>query len=149
MSPSEALVKLEKDIKNSIQEYSKLLDNITKIPSSEVNEILWRTRADLETIVIELKSLLKDSMLKEKWQDKFHTENKGTKSKDKAISKLQEFDLNEQEILSLFSKDQNKCYQYLWKLKETISSVISAFPELRYKWVNNQLTEEKDKIFEI
>jgi hypothetical protein len=149
MSPSDALVKLKKDIKNSIQEYSKLLDNITKLPSSEVNEILWKTRADLETIVIELKSLLKDSMLKEKWQDKFHSENKGTKSKVKAISKLQEFDLNEQEILSLFSKDQNQCYQYLWKLKETISSVISAFPELRYKWVNNQLTEEKDKIFEI
>ncbi len=149
MASSNATSKLREEIKVTIQDYSKLLENILERPSSEINEVLWKIRADLETIIIELKSTIKDSILKEKWQETFHSENKGTKSKEKAISKLQEFSTKEQEIIILFSKDQNKCYQYLWKLKETISSVISAFPEIRYKWVNNQLREEKERIFEL
>lgn len=149
MSSSNELSKLRKDIQEIIQKYNELLNKTSKIRSSEINEVLWKIRADLETVVIEFKSLTKESILKEKWQESFHKENKGTKSKEKAISKLQEFDKSEQEVNSLFSKNKNECYKYLWKLKETIASVISAFPETHFKWVNNQLQEEKDVIFEI
>ena len=103
----------------------------------------------METIVIEFKYSNTDSLLKENWQEKFHSDFKGTSSKDKAISKLQEFSLSLNEIMDLFSKKKNECYQYLWKLKEAISSVISAFPETQFRWVNNKLKEEKEKIFEI
>ena len=149
MSPSNISSKLKEDIKITIKDYSKLLESISDRPSSEINEALWKIRAELETEIIEIKSIIKDSMLKEKWQETFHLENKGTKSKDKAISKLKVYSMNEQEVITLFVKNQEECYRYLWKLKETISSVISAFPETRYKWVNNQLREEKEEIFEI
>lgn len=149
MSNSDDYSILKQEIQKTMKIYSKLLESISEKKSNEINQTLWIIRADLETIVIEFKSLITDSLLKENWQEKFHSSYKGTSSKDKAISKLQEYGLSVNEIMDLFSKKRNECYQYLWKLKEVISSVISAFPETRFRWVNNQLQEDEEKIFEI
>jgi hypothetical protein len=149
MFTSKDVSDLEQIILETMKAFTDLLASISEKDSNEVNQILWKIRAELEMIVIELKSLISDSILKEKWQEDFHKNFKGTKSKDKAIKKLQEYNLNEIEIKELSSKKRNECYQFLWKLKEVISGVISAFPETRFSWVDNQLQEEKEKIFEI
>ncbi|MCG3220342.1 MAG: hypothetical protein H7641_03085 [Candidatus Heimdallarchaeota archaeon] len=140
---------LKQEIQETMKSYTELLETISEKNSNEINRTLWKIRADLETIVVDFKNLITDSLLKENWQEKFHSSFKGTKSKEKAVSKLQEYSLSVNEIMALFAKKKNECYQYLWKLKEVISAVISAFPETRFKWVNNQLQEEKEEIFEI
>ncbi|MHA1955068.1 MAG: hypothetical protein ACW96U_14095 [Candidatus Heimdallarchaeaceae archaeon] len=149
MSNSDDYPTLRQDVQEIMKMYIELLETISEKESNEINQTLWKIRADLETIVIEFKDLIADSLLKETWQEKFHSSLKGTSSKDKAISNLQEFNLSLIEIMDMFSKRKKECFQYLWKLKEVISSVISAFPETRFRWVNNQLQEEKEKIFEI
>ncbi|NPD88087.1 MAG: hypothetical protein HGN29_05170 [Asgard group archaeon] len=149
MSSSDEYSIIKQDIQKIMKSYTELLEVISEKNSNEVNQILWKIRADLETIVIEFKSLITDSLLIENWQEQFHSDFKGTKSKEKAIFKLQEFNMSVGEIMDLFSKKKKECYQYLWKLKEVISSVISAFPKTRLKWEDNQFQEEKEKIFEI
>jgi len=149
MSSSDEFSILEQDIVAIMNMFSELLDSLSEKSSNEINHTLWKIRAELEIIIIEFKGLISDSLLKEKWQEDFHQNFKGTKSKEKAITKLKEYRLKEDEIKIMFSKKRNECYQFLWKLKEVISSVISAFPETRYTFVNNQLQEDKEKIFEI
>jgi hypothetical protein len=143
----------EKNIKKSIEKimakYSNLLPNLSKYKDSRINKNLWDIRSDLEYLIVEMKYFLKKDLVEERWQKNFLNELKGTGSKTKAIPMLNEYSKTKTSLITLFTKDKELCYRYLWKLKETITVVLAAFPTESFSWKNGKLVKENEEIFEI
>ena len=55
MSSSDDYSSLKKEIQETMKTYTELLETISEKESNEINQTLWKIRADLETIVIEFK----------------------------------------------------------------------------------------------
>ncbi|TET80706.1 MAG: hypothetical protein E3J43_01835 [Candidatus Heimdallarchaeota archaeon] len=147
------LDKLEINLEENISNYTKvlndLLDNISSLSSSKINDILWKLRADLELLIIELKFALEKENKTERWQSSFKEELKGTSSKQKAITMLGSYRKSNQEIQTIFKKKPEQNFRYFWELKETISSILSAFPEQKIKWSNGEMMKISEDVFEI
>lgn len=147
------LDKLEINLGENINNYTKvfndLLDNISSLSSSKINDILWKLRADLELLIIELKFALEKENKTERWQSLFKEELKGTRSKQKAITILESYRKSNQEIQTIFKKKPEQSFRYFWELKETISSILSAFPEQKIEWSNGEMKKVSEDVFEI
>ena len=106
---------IKEEIGQVVSRYTNLIENLSEMKDSKINNTFWDIRADLEAITIELKSILQKEILIEKWQSKFHEELKGTKSKEKAMVLLSKYNKDENQILDLLSTDLEQVYHYLWK----------------------------------
>ncbi len=140
---------IRKSIEKIITRYANLLPNLSKYKDSKVNGELWDIRSDLEFTIVELKHFLEKDLIEERWQKIFATELKGTGSKTKAIPMLKEYSKTKSSLIALFDKDKEKCYRYLWKLKETITVVLAAFPTETFSFKNGKLVKDSEEIFEI
>jgi len=140
---------IRKSIENIITRYSNLLHNLSKYKDSKINRELWEIRSDLEFLIVEMKHFLKKDSIEERWQKSFLNKLKGTGSKTKAIPMLNEYPKTKNSLITEFTKDKEKCFRYLWKLKETISAVLAAFPTEKFSWKNGELVKESEEIFEI
>ncbi|MHA1345355.1 MAG: hypothetical protein ACTSVO_13855 [Candidatus Heimdallarchaeaceae archaeon] len=138
-----------KSIEKIISRYSNLISNLSKYKDSKINKELWEIRSDLEFLIVEIKYFLKKDIIEERWQKTFLNDLKGTGSKPKAIPMLSEYSKAKTSIITLFTKDKEKCYKYLWKLKETITVVLAAFPTEKFSFKNGKLVKESEEIFEI
>jgi len=139
----------KKEVGSVISRYNDIINNLTEMKESRVNDLFWNIRAELEIIIVELKSILQKEILIEKWQSKFHDELKGTRSKEKAKILLSKYNKSEEQVLLLLSTDLENGYKYLWKLKEVITAILAAFPVDKYIWVNGELKKDSEKVFEI
>ena len=146
---SKSQIKLDHSIGSVITRFSTLLKNLQNSKDSHVNEELWQIRSELELLIVRIKHSLGKELKEERWQKTFQTNHKGTSLKSKAIPMLEDISKTKTSVLNLWKKDQETCYRYLWKMKETITSVLNAFPTVKYTWVNGELKEEKEEIFEI
>ena len=75
---------IKEEIGKTISSYNDVIKNLTEMKDNKINDIFWNIRADLEIIIVELKSIVQKEILLERWQKRFHDELKGTKSKEKA-----------------------------------------------------------------
>jgi hypothetical protein len=143
----------EKNIRKSIEKiitrYSNLLPNLSKYKDSKINQELWDIRSDLEFLIVEMKYFLEKDIIEERWQKSFLNELKGTGVKTKAIPMLNEYSETKNDLIALFDKDKEKSYRYIWKLKETITVVLAAFPTVKFTWKDGKLVKENEEIFEI
>jgi len=142
-------VNLEENISNSINKFNDLLDNLSSLSNSKINDILWKLRADLELLIIEIKFALEKENKTERWQTSFKEELKGTRSKQKAVMMLESYRESDQEIQTIFKKKPEQSFRYFWKLKETISSILSAFPAQKIEWSNGGMKKVSEDVFEI
>ena len=140
---------LKKSIEQIITKYSSLLPNLSKYKDSKINKELWDIRSDLEFLIVEMKHFLEKDIIEERWQKSFFNELKGTRSKTKAIPMLNEYSKTKNSLITLFDMDKEKCYRYLWKLKETITVVLAAFPTVKFSWKKGKLVKDTEEIFEI
>jgi hypothetical protein len=140
---------IRKSIEKIITRYANLLPNLSKYKDSKINRELWDIRSELEYMIVEMKHFLKKDLIEERWQKVFANELKGTGSKAKAIPMLKEYSKTKSNLIALFTKDKEKCYRYLWKLKETITVVLAAFPTEKFSLQNGKLVKESEEIFEI
>ncbi|MHA1445933.1 MAG: hypothetical protein ACTSSN_04545 [Candidatus Heimdallarchaeaceae archaeon] len=147
------LDKLEINLGENINNYTKvfndLLDNISSLSSNKINDILWKLRADLELLIIEFKFALEKENKTERWQSSFKKELKGTSSKQKAITMLESYRKSNQEIRTIFKRKPEQSFRYFWELKETISSILSAFLEQKIEWSNGEMKKVSEDVFEI
>ena len=72
---------------------------------------------------------------------------KETKFRHKAIDRLKEFNLSTKKLEKRFDTDLEAVFQYIWKIKTTISMVIDAFPIPKYKLIDGELKREREDIF--
>jgi len=142
-------INLEENIGNYISKFNDLLDNLSSLSSKKINDILWKLRADLELLIIEFKCALEKENKTERWQSSFKEELKGTSSKQKAVMMLESYRKSNQEIKTIFKNKPELSFQYLWKLKETISSILSAFPVEKIEWSNGEMKNVSEDVFEI
>ncbi len=142
-------VNLEENISNSINKFNDLLDNLSSLSNSKINDILWKLRADLELLIIEFKFVLEKENRTERWQTSFKEELKGTSSKQKAIMMLESYRKSNQEIQTIFEKKPEQSFRYFWELKETISSILSAFPVQKIEWSNGGMKKVSRDVFKI
>lgn len=142
-------VDLEEIISNSVNRFNSLLDNLSKLSNSKINDILWKLRADLELLIIEFKFVLEKENKTERWQTSFKEALKGTSSKQKAVITLESYRRSNQEIQTIFKKKPEQSFRYFWKLKETISSILSAFPVQKITWSNGEMKKVSEDLFEI
>ncbi|MCE7747635.1 MAG: hypothetical protein GPJ51_04520 [Candidatus Heimdallarchaeota archaeon] len=142
-------INLEENINNYLNVFNDLLDNISNLSSSKINDVLWKLRSDLELLIIEFKFALEKEDKTERWQSSFKEELKGTSSKQKAITMLERYRKSNQETQTIFKKKPEQSFRYFWKLKETISSILSAFPEQKIEWSNGELKKVSEDVFEI
>lgn len=140
---------LGEKINNYINVFNDLMDKISSLSSSKINNILWKLRADLELLIIELKFALEKENKTERWQSSFKEELKGTSSKQKAIMMLESYRKSNQEIQTIFERKPEQSFRYFWKLKETISSILSAFPEQKIGWSNGEMKKVSEDVFKI
>jgi len=140
---------VEEKIRNYTGNFNEIFDKLTTSSSNSINSKLWKLRADLELLIIEIKFLLKKEDLTERWQSSFRNELKGTSSKHKAETLLKEYNVDKDEVISDFKKRPESVYKFLWKLKETISSVLSAFPSNKIDLFNGEVKESSKDVFEI
>ncbi|MHA1258612.1 MAG: hypothetical protein ACTSSG_04715 [Candidatus Heimdallarchaeaceae archaeon] len=139
-----------RNIKRTSETYSSLIKNINRKKDSIIHSTLWLIRAELELICVELKYLLNKEEKMEKWQKDFFNSFKGTSSKEKAKKLLKTYTLSSDEIVTTYRKSKEEIYRYLWKLKETISLTLKAFPVESYSLENGKIKKlEKEEIFEI
>lgn len=138
------------DLLENIKEISKsledIIDKISKRIIIDVEEPLWTTRAEIEMLVVKLKIFLKKDDEMERWQKSFLSDLKGTKSIPKAIKILEETIMNQTDTINISANNLSESYKYFWKLKETISSVLSAF---EVKRVSKSSSSENSEVFEI
>lgn len=142
-------VNLEENISNSINNFNDLLDNLSSLSNSKINDVLWKLRADIELLIIELKFALEKENKTERWQTSFKEELKGTSSKQKAVMMLESYRKSDQEIQTIFKKKPEQSFRYFWELKETISSILSAFPVQKIEWSNGEMKKVSEDVFEI
>ncbi len=135
-------------IKHVITKFKNLLVNIENKKGSTKRTALWNIRADLELITVEIKYFYNLNEQPYDWQLEFKKE-KGTANETKAITKLKAFKKGPSTVLKLFEKDILECYKYLWKLKETISITIEAFPYPKWEIREGKLVKQSEKIFKI
>ncbi len=140
---------IEKEIRAYISNFNEILDNLTSLSSSIINNKFWKLRSDLELLIIEMKLYLKKEDLTERWQASFKNELKGTSSRSKAGIILKEYRVSVEDSISVFKKKPETTYKYLWKLKETISSVLSAFPVERIELFYGEKKQVSEDVFEI
>jgi hypothetical protein len=140
---------IEDDIRNLIERFNTLLDNLSDLSSSDINNKLWKLRADLELLIIEIKFFLGKEDKTERWQTTFKNDLKGTSSRQKAEKNLEEYRVDGNKVIEDFEKKPETIYRYLWKLKESISSVLSAFPVDRIDLFNGEIKETSEDVFEI
>lgn len=139
----------KKEADNLVSCFYNILESFSLKNDHELYEDFWHLRADLEILTVEIHHSINIEDSLQKWQKNFFEELRGTSSKSKAKKNLNEF----KEVLSNFpdcsSNNLSECYEILWKLKEIIASVLSAFPTKKYMWINGELQKEEEKVFEI
>jgi hypothetical protein len=138
-----------KEANDLVSRFYKILDDFSSKKDHELYEDFWHLRADLEILIVEIQHSLDLESSLQKWQKNFFEELKGTRSKTKAKTKLDEFKKVLGDFPECSSNKLNECYKILWKLKEVIASVLSAFPAEKYKWINGEFQKEEEKVFEI
>lgn len=146
LKKEELLKKTKSKTLSQYKRYVKLLKTIESKKDSEVHAILWEVRAFFELCQIELKHYLDKEYKSESWQHEFSKKNE-TKFRNKAIVRLKEFNLSTKKLEKLFDDNLEEVYQYIWKIKETISMVIDAFPIPKYKLIDGELRREREDIF--
>ena len=139
------------ELKKEIHQLSSSLDNlisqISELNLNGIDENLWNLRADLEMLIVKIKLLLEKGNGSERWQKDFLEKLKGTKIQEKACDILMDTVMDSENTMIIFEKNLNEIYQYFWKLKEVISSVIPAFQKRELsEYLNNDVEKE---IFEI
>ena len=138
--------KLLNDIKIISQTLDDIIEKLDKKPQSNMEENLWDLRADMEMLVVGFKMVLEKEDEKEKWQKMYLENLKGTSSRTKAINILKETIMDQHNTIAIYNKNISESYKYFWKLKETISAVMSAFEEKKRK---TSSTVDDSDIFEI
>ena len=132
-------------ISMKIQEMGKTADDIlSKIDQSKfkgLEKAIWSFRADLELLTLQFKLVLDKEDVTERWQKIFLDNLRGTSSRTKASNILRETLMSKEEVLKIFNKNPQECYKYIWKLKETVSSVMPAFEDKK--------SASDDDVFEI
>ena len=144
-----AKLKFRKESEELVARFFNILENFSTKKNHELYEDFWHIRADLEILTVEIHHSLDFDSGLQKWQKSNFEELRGTRSKIKAKKKLDEFKEILIDLPDCSSDKLYECYKILWKLKETITSVLSAFPVEKYKWINGELQKEDEKIFEI
>ncbi len=139
----------KKEATDLVATINTILENFSSKKDHELYEDLWHLRADLEILIVEIQHSLNLENKLQKWQKNFFDELKGTSSKTKAKAKLDEFKEKLADFPDCSSNMLSECYKILWKLKEVIASVLSAFPAEKYKWINGEFQKEDEKVFEI
>jgi len=139
----------KKEANDLVSRFYNILENFYSKRDHELYEDFWQLRADLEILTVEIHHDLGLESSLQKWQKTFFDELKGTSSKNKAKTKLNEFSKVLSDFPDCSLNKLNECYELLWKLKEVIASVLSAFPIEKYKWINGELQKDDEKIFEI
>ncbi|MHA1401322.1 MAG: hypothetical protein ACTSQE_13320 [Candidatus Heimdallarchaeaceae archaeon] len=139
---------LEERIGKVIGRYKRFLSSIEKKTSSKKHDILWEIRAELELIIVEIKHLFELGEKLYKWQEEFAKE-RGTSVEEKAIQRLKKFNKTQKTVQKLFNENIEGCYEYLWKLKETISINLKAFPYPKWYWRDGELKKQSEEIFRI
>ena len=143
------LSKMNESINGVLLQFKTVLGNLSKSTNTVLHELLWQLRADLEFLIIDLKNCYNKENKTERWQKDFLEKSKGTSSKSKAIDMLTEYKLTDSQIKSFTTKNPDIQFKHLWKLKEKISSILSAFAT-RNNFQNNGLDDNGDEeIFEI
>ncbi len=148
-SSDKRMLNIAKEIKLVISKYISLKARLSSKKDPDIHKTFWNIRADLEILLVELKAILYQEDKMEKWQTKFQNELKGTKSKEKAKSILSNYIKDEKEVNSIIINRPKEGYKYLWKLKEVISSILEAFPQEKFVWINGEFKKRNDEIFEI
>ena len=139
------MTSLTEDIKKIAKTLEKVVSLVEQKKFSGLEVIFWNLRADLEFLALEFKYVLKIEDKLERWQKSFFSNLRGTKSKAKAIAILRETVLGTDQTLKILEKNPKECYKYFWKLKETISSIMSAFEEKK----QSGQSSADDDVFEI
>ena len=148
-NPQEKKSNFKKEANEFVAKFYNILSNFDSKRDPELYEDLWHLRADLEILTVEIQHNLDLDNNLQKWQKTFFDELRGTSSKNKAKLKLNEFSKILSEFPDCSSNSLSDCYKMLWKLKEVIASVLSAFPAEKYKWINGVFQKEDEKMFEI
>jgi len=146
---SDKLSEINQRTKETLQDFNQLVSSLTEKKEHEINRELWKIRSELEVFTIEMKYYLKKGEQTENWQKKFNEESKGTSSKQKALKILDEYNQQNKHLLRKDSNDFSRIYEFIWKLKEVISSVLLAYLAEQYVWREGKFEKENDKIFEI
>lgn len=139
---------IKKEIVTTINTLDTLKKELSQLKDSEINELIWQIRANLELIHVELKFSLSKEMSIEKCQKDFLEELKGTRSRKKAMNILNSLNSDSTYFSKLLSSNKEKCYRELWELKEIVSSVIAAFPAASYSFRDGKVTQKREEIFE-
>ena len=85
---------VEEKIRNCTSNFNEIFDKLTTSSSNSINSKLWKLRADLELLIIEIKFLLNKEDLTERWQSSFRNELKEDELKNQldeigsSVSKL-------------------------------------------------------------
>ncbi len=145
----EKKLNFKKEANDLVSCFNNILENFSSKKDHELYEDLWHLRAELEILTIEIQHSLDLESSLQKWQKNFFKDLKGTSSKTKAKTKLDEFKEVLVDFSNCSSSKLDECYKFLWKLKEIIASVLSAFPAEKYKWINGEFQKEDEKVFEI
>ncbi len=146
LNKEELLKEIKSKTLSQYKRYVKLLKEIESKKDSEVHATLWEVRAFFELCQIQLKHYLDKEYISEPWQHEF-LKKKETKFRDKAIERLKEFNLSTKKLQKRFDTDLEAVFQYIWKIKATISMVIDAFPIPKYKLIDGELKREREDIF--
>ncbi len=139
--------KVRKKAYTVLESLNDLMKRIEKAPNSIVYNELWMIRAELELLVVECKYLLEKDK-KEEWQ-KEYDKKKEVGNKEKAKKMIREQMRSKEEMKKVFAKDFEEGYRQLWKLKETITLSMKAFPLPKYRKIEGEWVKEREKIFEI
>ncbi len=140
---------LKKEIQQICNSLDKITSEISKTTTNKIGDTLWQFRADLEMLIIKFKMILEKEDKTERWQKTFLENLQGTGIKTKATSILNETVMNSKDALALFEKKPVESYKYFWKLKETISSIISAFTYKNSRNSSLEIDVEDADVFEI
>ena len=140
---------IKKEIVTTINTLDALKKGLPQLKDSEINELIWQIRANLELIYVELKFSLRKEMSIEKWQTDFLEKLKGTSSRKKAIPILKSLNSDSTYFSKLISSNKEKCYRELWELKEIVSSIFGAFPAASYYFRDGKVTQKREEIFDI
>ena len=138
--------KIKKEIKTILTEFTDLLKSLDSYANSEINSKLWQIRADAELVCVQIKDLIDNENAVLKIQHKVSETVKGTSKRDKAITLLNHLNIAPNRIEAMNIKDEKDIFKIIWELKETISAVLSAFPQKSFIWKNGDFEEEDEDV---
>jgi len=139
----------KKKLLSTYKELMKAISSLGSTIGTNYHDLFWNIRANLELTCVELKFLLKKPYQSEKWQKDFLKKITLTRSLKVAKERLNKINKNPEELQELFEKNLEECYQYVWKVKELISSTLNAFPAPEIIKVNGKYKVQNQETFEL